>query len=143
MVYSTTNADSGTALLWRQALFAVVGLVLMVGLAFYDYRNLKKLTPWLYLGIVVALLFVYFFGPAVRGSARWIDLGFFRVQPAEFAKIIMVVVMAKFLDQQGERITSFWYVLLSAVYLAIPMVLILIEPDLGSSLVVFAVWFGM
>lgn len=143
MVYSTTNADSGTALLWRQALFAGIGFVLMVGIALYDYRNLKKITPWMYLILIAALLGVYFFGPVVRGSARWIDLGFFRLQPAEFAKLGMVIVMAKFLDQQGERIRSFRYVILSAIYLAVPMVLILIEPDLGSSLVVFAVWFGM
>ena len=143
MVYSTTNTDSGVSLLMRQGLFALVGLTGMFFLALYDYRGLKKLTPWLYLGVVAALLFVYFFGPAVRGSARWIDLGFFRLQPAEFAKLAMVIVMAKFLDQQGEKLKNFRYIVLSAVYLAIPTVLILIEPDLGSSLIVFAVWAGM
>lgn len=143
MVYSTTNADSGAQLLLRQGIFAGVGLVGMFALALYDYRNLRKLTPWIYLGVVITLLIVYFFGPVVRGSARWIDLGFFRLQPAEFAKLAMVIVMAKFLDVQGERLKNFRYIILSGVYLAIPMVLILIEPDLGSSLVVFAVWFGM
>lgn len=143
MVYSTTNSDSGTQLLMRQAIFAAIGLIGMFGLALYDYRNLRKLTPWIYLGVIVALLIVYFFGPVVRGSARWIDLGFFRLQPAEFAKLGMVIVMAKFLDVQGERLKNFRYIILSGVYLAIPMVLILIEPDLGSSLVVFAVWIGM
>jgi rod shape determining protein RodA len=143
MVYSTTNAESGTQLLLRQALFAGVGLVGMFALALYDYRNIKKLTPWIYLGLVGALIFVYFFGPVVRGSARWIDLGFFRLQPAEFAKLAMVVIMAKYLDVQGERLRNFRYIVLSWVYLAVPMFLILIEPDLGSSLVVFGIWFGM
>ncbi len=143
MVYSTTNTDNGAQLLIRQLIFAGVGLVGMFALAIYDYRNLRKLTPWLYLFIVGALLLVYFFGPAVRGSARWIDLGFFRLQPAEFAKLAMVVIMAKFLDQQGERMKSFRYIILSGIYLAIPFFLILIEPDLGSSIIVFAVWFGM
>jgi rod shape determining protein RodA len=143
MVYSTTNSESGTQLLIRQAIFGFVGLAGMFGLALYDYRNLKKLTPWIYLGVIITLLVVYFFGPVVRGSARWIDLGFFRLQPAEFAKLAMVVVMAKFLDVQGERLKNFRYIVLSGVYLAIPMFLILIEPDLGSSMVVFAVWIGM
>lgn len=143
MVYSTTNTDSGTELLMRQALFAGVGLVGMFALALYDYRNLKKLTPWIYLGLVAALLVVYFFGPVVRGSARWIDLGIFRLQPAEFAKLGMVIVMAKYLDVQGDRLRNFRYIVLSAIYLAIPMALILIEPDLGSSMVVFGIWFGM
>jgi rod shape determining protein RodA len=143
MVYSTTNADTGTESLLRQALFGGIGLVGMFALAVYDYRNLKKVTPWLYLALIGLLLIVYFFGPIVRGSARWIDLGFFRLQPAEFAKLGMVIIMAKFLDQQGDKIKYFRYVLLSAAYLALPMYLILIEPDLGSSIIVFAVWLGM
>ena len=143
MVYSTTNNDSGTQLLFRQALFGSLGLAGMFFLTLYDYRNLKKITPWLYLGMITMLLIVYFFGPVVRGSARWIDLGFFRMQPAEFAKLGMVIIMAKFLDTQGMKMKNFRYIILSGVYLAIPMFLILIEPDLGSSLVVFAVWFGM
>jgi rod shape determining protein RodA len=143
MVFSTTNSDNGIQLLMRQGIFAAIGLFGMFALALYDYRNLKKITPWLYLAIVLALMGVYFFGPAIRGSARWIDLGFFRLQPAEFAKLAMVIIMAKFLDQQGERMKSFRYIILSAIYLAVPMILILIEPDLGSSLVVFAIWAGM
>ncbi|MBX4188263.1 MAG: rod shape-determining protein RodA [Candidatus Doudnabacteria bacterium] len=143
MVFSTTNEDNGLTLLMRQGIFAATGLAGMFALTFYDYRNMRKITPWIYLSIVILLLLVYFVGPVVRGSARWVDLGFFRLQPAEFAKLAMVVVMAKFLDVQGERLRNFRYVVLSAIYLAIPMVLILIEPDLGSSLIVFAVWFGL
>jgi rod shape determining protein RodA len=120
MVYSTTSGDSGAGLLWRQALFAGIGLAGMFGLSIYDYRNLKKLTPWIYLGVVGMLLAVYFFGPEVRGSVRWIDLGFFRLQPAEFTKLAMVVIMAKYLDQQGERIKNFRYITLSGIYLAVP-----------------------
>lgn len=143
MIYSTTNNSNGSVLWLRQALFAGIGLGGMFGLAFYDYRNLKKITPWLYLAIIVLLLFVYFFGPAVRGSVRWIDLGFFRLQPAEFAKLAMVIVMAKFFDQQGERLKNFRYVVLSMIYLIVPFLLVLIEPDLGSALVILFTWFGM
>jgi len=143
MIFSTTSADSGLTLVLRQALFGGIGLVGMFALAFYDYRNLKKVTPWLYLAVVGLLLLVYFAADPIRGSARWIDLGFFRLQPAEFAKLAMIIVMAKFLDQHGEKLKDLRYVLLSGVYLAVPAVLILIEPDLGSAMIVFFVWFGM
>jgi len=143
MVYSTTNNDTGTGSLLRQALFAGIGLAGMFALAVYDYRRLKKLTPWLYLLTIALLLVVYFFGPVVRGSVRWIDLGFFRLQPAEFAKLAMVVVMAKFLAEQGDRMRNLRYIALSGLYLAVPMFLVLIEPDLGSSIIIFAVWLGM
>lgn len=142
MIYSTT-LESNQNLLLRQAVFAFVGLVGMFTLAFFDYRNFKKATGWLYLLILAALIFVLLFGPAIRGSARWIDFGFFRFQPAEFAKLVMVIVMAKFLDRQKEKIRAFRYVFLSLVYVSIPVLLVLLEPDLGSAIVIFLTWFGM
>ena len=142
MIYSTT-LTSPTNLMPRQLAYAVVGLVVFFVFAFFDYRNLKKATWWMYLVIVLMLGFVWFFGRSVLGSTRWIDLGIFRIQPAEFTKLIMVIIMAKFLDSSGEKVKSFRYIILSGIYVAIPMVLILIEPDLGSSLVVFFTWFAM
>ena len=142
MIYSTTLEGSSNLLI-KQAVAAVAGYIIMFGVAFFDYRNLKKATPFLYVGIILALLYVWFFATPIRGSARWIDFGFFQLQPAEFAKLIAVIIMAKFLDQQGERLKSFRYVLLSAIYIAIPALLILIEPDLGSALVLFGTWFCM
>lgn len=142
MIYSTT-LESGSGLLIKQAIFAVFGFAFLFVLAFFDYRKLKKSTGILYLLIVLSLLAVWFLGKNVRGSTRWIDLGIFRLQPAEFAKLIIVVIMAKFLDQSGEKLKSFRYLLLSAIYVFIPAVLILIEPDLGSSLVIMLTWFAL
>jgi rod shape determining protein RodA len=142
MIYSTTLTNP-TNLMPRQLVYSLGGLVIFFVLAFFDYRNLKKSTWWLYLLIVISLVAVWFVGSNIRGSTRWIDLGFFRVQPAEFAKLVMVIIMAKFLDQSGERLKHFRYVVLSAIYMAVPTFLILIEPDLGSALVVFGVWVAM
>lgn len=142
MIYSTT-LESSTNLSFRQGLFAVLSLVFLFLAAFYDYRSLQKATPFLYVIIILLLAGVLFFGTEIRGSTRWFNLGFFTIQPAEFAKIILVIVMAKFLSRQGEKLKDFRYVLLSALYILLPAGLILIEPDLGSALVVLATWFGM
>jgi rod shape determining protein RodA len=142
MIYSTT-LSSPTNLMPRQLIYGVIGLAIFFVLAFFDYRNLKKTTWWLYLLIVISLVVVWFVGRNIRGSTRWIDLGIFRIQPAEFAKLVIVIIMAKFLDQSGERLKSFRYVVLSGIYVAIPVLLILIEPDLGSALVIFFTWFAM
>jgi len=142
MIYSTTLDTSGN-LLMRQVIAAGMGLVGMMAMAFFDYRNLKKITPWLYVLIVLSLVYVLFFGATIRGSSRWIDFGFFQLQPAEFAKIGMVIIMAKFLSEHGEKLKDMRYVALSAVYVLIPTVLILLEPDLDSALVVFGTWFAM
>ncbi len=142
MIYSTT-LESPANLLIRQLIYAVLGFIGLFILAFFDYRKLRSSTGIVYVMIILSLLLVWFLGYQVRGSTRWIDLGIFRVQPAEFAKLVMIVIMAKFLDQSGEKLKSIWYVLLSAVYVAIPAVLILIEPDLGSTLVIFFTWLAM
>ncbi len=139
MIYSTT-LESPTNLLMHQMIFALIGFAGMFGLAFFDYRKLKKISGILYVIIVLSLLLVWLVGINVRGSTRWIDLGIFRLQPAEFAKLIIVIIMAKFLDQSGEKLQSWRYVLLSAIYIGIPAALILIEPDLGSALVIFFTW---
>lgn len=142
MIYSTT-LSSPSNLMPRQLIYGILGLAIFFFLAFFDYRNFKKATWWLYLVILVALVVVWFVGRNIRGSTRWIDLGIFRIQPAEFAKLVMVIIMAKFLDQSGEKLKNFRYVILSGIYIAIPTALILIEPDLGSALVVFFTWFAM
>ncbi|OGE81917.1 MAG: rod shape-determining protein RodA [Candidatus Doudnabacteria bacterium RIFCSPLOWO2_02_FULL_48_8] len=142
MIYSNTY-EAGAGLFYRQVVFAFVGLILMFALAMYDYRNLKKATGYIYLFIVLALIVVWWFAEPIRGSARWIDLGFFRFQPAEFAKLALVIVTAKVLDQYGEKIKSFPYVLLSLMYVLIPLGLIVIQPDLGTALVIFFTWAGM
>ncbi len=139
MIYSTTLA-SATNLLGRQLIFALVGFVGMFTIAFFDYRKFKRTTGLLYVLIVLSLIVVYFLGRNIRGSTRWIDLGLFRFQPAEFAKLICVIIMAKFLDQAGEKLKDFRYVLLSGIYVGIPAFLILIEPDLGSALVIMFTW---
>ncbi|MBI2356246.1 MAG: rod shape-determining protein RodA [Candidatus Doudnabacteria bacterium] len=142
MIYSTTY-ESGAGLFEKQIIFAAAGITVMLFLAFFDYHNLKKITAWGYVVIILSLVSVWLFAEPIRGSTRWIDLGFFRFQPAEFAKIIMVIVTAKVLDQQGEKIKDFRYVLLSLIYVVIPIFLILIQPDLGSAIVIFCTWLGM
>lgn len=142
MIYSTT-LEGPANLLSHQLAYAVLGFIAMFLLAFFDYRKFKKSTGILYVLIILSLLLVWFWGSNIRGSSRWIDLGIFRIQPAEFAKLIMVVIMAKFLDQIGEKLKDFRYVILSAIYVGIPAALVLIEPDLGSALVIFFTWLGM
>ncbi|MBI4049260.1 MAG: rod shape-determining protein RodA [Candidatus Doudnabacteria bacterium] len=142
MIYSTTLSSQGS-LFVRQIVFAVCGIAAMLFLAFFDYRDLKKITGWAYVAIIVSLVLVWLLAEPIRGSARWIDLGFFRFQPAEFTKLIMVIVTAKVLDQHREKIKDFRYLFLSLIYVLIPIALILIQPDLGSAIVIFLTWLGM
>jgi rod shape determining protein RodA len=134
---------AGSSDVWHQLIFGVVGLVVFFALARSDYRAWAKLTPWLY-GITLALLLgVLLFAPAVLGAQRWINLGFFQFQPSEFAKLVLIVVLAKFFAVNYDKLERPKYLALSLLYLVLPMALVMKQPDLGTALVMVAIWLGM
>lgn len=127
----------------RQALMALVGFVLMLLIISTDYTQYYKLSPYLYVLNIALLLAVIFLGREGGGAQRWIDLRFFDLQPSELAKLIIIISLARHLaGREGnfEHITS---VIPAFLHVAPPMVLIFLQPDLGTALVFFAILFGM
>jgi rod shape determining protein RodA len=108
-----------------------------------DYRTWFKLTPWLYGVTLLMLVIVLLSSKAVLGAQRWIDLGFFQFQPSEFAKVVLIVVLAKFFSEHYDQMHRVRYLALSLVYLAVPMALVMRQPDLGTALVLVAIWGAM
>ena len=119
----------------KQAVALVVGLIAMVVVAVVDYRWARAYSPLLYLGALILLVAVLTpLGTEINGSQRWIDLGGFNLQPSEVAKFAVIVALAALLhEQKGEP--GFGVVVASLVIVAIPMGLVFIEPDLGTSIV--------
>ena len=89
--------------------------------------------PVLYLSAIVVLALVLLFGTAAKGSERWIELGFFRLQPSEFSKLCMIFALAWYFNKLGERIKRLHWFLVTFVLVAIPMGLILKQPNLGTA----------
>ncbi len=143
ILYTSSLANPTMILFWKQAVFAGVGLVFLVGLAQYNYHTLAKINKFAYIGLLLALVYVLFFGRVIRGSARWIDFGLFQIQPAEFAKLVIVVTLSRWFYVYRGQINAWKNVFLTFVLAGLPAALILVEPDLGSSLVVMAIWFGI
>lgn len=148
MIYSATlgtDLEGWTlvSLPLRQVVYAVVGLVLLVILASMDYRYLEYVR-WPLYGLSIALLIlVLFVGRETYGAVRWIDLGFFDLQPSEVAKPLMVITLACYLARRAEKVSSFSTFLLSLLYL-LPLVgLVFIQPDLSTAIVLMAIWLGM
>src|SRR6185436_7075488 len=91
---------------------------------------------------ILLLIYLLFFSSLIRGSHRWIDFSFFRFQPAEFSKIVVILGLSRLLYIKGGQINSWRTILWSFVYAALPAVLIAAEPDLGSSIIIFSIWMG-
>lgn len=119
----------------RQGLAAAIGVVGLALTLFLDpdlYRRHRRL---IYAGTLGLMAFVFLAGTVARGSKRWIDLGFFRFQPSEFGKLLFVFFLAGFLADRGKRVAESRTVL-AAVGVALgPIVLVFLQPDLGTAVV--------
>ena len=130
----------------KQVFGAVIGVAAAVFLARTDYEILlKRAAPYLYPLNIFLLLVVltHFGGHEAKGASRWIRLGPVQLQPSEFAKIILIGTLALFLARHSAAITEWRIVLRSLVHIGVPMLLIAKQPDLGTALVLLAIWTGM
>jgi rod shape determining protein RodA len=149
MIYSATrfiNERQGALASFsmeRQLVFVVIGLITIGVFSFLDHRELRNFIIPAYVGMIVLLVVVLFFDP-INGARSWIQLGVFRLQPAEFAKVITIVALAALFSLQRSPGTLKWkLVFQSALVLGVPAFLIIIEPDLGTSLVFPFIWLVM
>ncbi len=129
----------------RQLILVTVGIAVMIALSFFNYRYLKNYSfPVLFLYLLgVALLVGTLVSPSIRGTRAWIVLGNFTFEPSELAKLMLIIFMAKYFSQRHIHINMFRHVLISGLYFVIPLGLILIQPDLGSAVILSVVWGGM
>jgi len=121
-------------LMSKQLMGMAVGLLLMVFISLIDYRFVLKFYWILYAVMLVLLLIVMFFGDSAGGAQRWIDLKFMRFQPSEMAKIIVILFFAKFFEKHQEKISSFKMIVQSFALAGIPLLLILKQPDLSTTI---------
>jgi rod shape determining protein RodA len=123
----------------RQTLYGVVGVVLMLLIARFDYSRLRELKLGIYGTLIGLILLVFAVAGATRGSKRWIELPFFRLQPSELGKILLVVALSAFavdrIRRLNERETTSRLLLLAIV----PAMLVVAQPDLGSGMVYMAI----
>ncbi|MDR2070469.1 MAG: rod shape-determining protein RodA [Treponema sp.] len=119
----------------RQIIWASGGVVLAIILALINYRRFFNISIYLYLGTLGLLAFTCFFGRQVNGARAWLGIGSFGIQPSEFAKITTILFLARYLDATKRSQNIFMRFILSCVIVFVPMGLILIQPDFGTSLV--------
>ena len=137
---ATTLASNGDTI--KQLIGAVLGSIVMIVVSRIDYRLWGRLAPYFY-GITVILLVAVLFSHAVLGAQRWIPLGPIQLQPSELAKLALIISLSRFLSKQYDRLSSWRYLAVSLLYLAVPMALVLRQPDLGTALVLGFTWLTM
>jgi rod shape determining protein RodA len=132
---STVNHPTASGNFNRQLLWAVVSFVVFVIMYSIPTNTFRMISVPSYLVSIGLLILVLFLGRKISGAKSWLDLGFFGFQPSELAKIGTILVLAAFLSRKNTDLDNFKDILITLAIGIVPVALILLEPDMGSSLV--------
>lgn len=126
----------------KQCIFALIGLILFLLVFLTDFRFVRSSAYIIYLLTILFLIGVLFFGQIFRGVQGWLSLGFFYFQPAELAKLTAIIILAKFW-QEALLPVRLKHLLISFILILPLIFLIILQPDLGSALMIIIIWFGI
>lgn len=127
----------------RQAVYGLIGIVLMLVISRIDYRFLESFTLPIYLFTLGLLGVVMLLGTIEHGSQRWINLGLFPIQPSELAKLTLIVFLAKFLSDRVRELHKVKWFIVAGIITAIPAAVVFKQPDLGTAIMLGAIFLGM
>ena len=132
---ATTSSDSEE--LTKQIIWFVIGIPVMILVTVIDYKMIAKVSPFFY-GIILILLVLVLFTTPINGATSWFEIGFFSLQPAEFAKIFVIIVfasvIAKIQEKDKKEINKPLKIMISLIVVAVLVALIVKQPDYGTAL---------
>ena len=127
--------------------FVWIGISIFVFFAFslVDWRFLRKseLLAGFFVLISFFLAALLVLGKTVKGAASWFDFGFFSVEPVDPLKIVVILILAKYFSRRHIEIANIRHIILPSLYVFIPTFLVFLQPDFGSSIIIFLIWLGM
>ena len=138
LIYSATFDINNAANFYRQALWAGIGFIVMLVTAFIPLRTIQRLSFMFYFTTLAILVVILAIGSTIKGSKSWFGIGGIGGQPSEFAKIATVLAFASYLSRTDVSISEIKHLVIALCIFVVPMFLILVEPDLGTSIVFFA-----
>jgi rod shape determining protein RodA len=133
-IYSTTVHTRFASFESKQIFFIAAGIVCMFILSRIDYHRLIDLSPWMYGIFIVSLVAVRLVGHKALGARRWIALGPIQFQPSEWVKLVLILAMARYIANIGGRNLTWKEIFKAFGLVGLPMLLVLIQPDLGTTL---------
>lgn len=145
IIYSIglNRVSPNTSVFYKQLVFAVAGLAVIFFLTGTNYRLWSAYYKLVYVGCALLLVAVLVFGTTIRNTTGWISLGGFSFQPVELAKVGLIVFLARYFSDHGRLFFLWRHIVVSGIATAVFVGLVLLQPDLGSAIVLGALWFCM
>jgi len=139
VIYSLVLGTNSEGMAIKQGVIALIGIGAMLAVSFSDYRFFRGISWITYLITVILLVLVNYFGKTTNGAMNWLDLGFFQLQPSELAKIFLTISLSSYFAPLIGKV-KWSHIFYSLLLLAVPLVLVLKEPDLGTAVVIMFIY---
>lgn len=136
----TAQSFAGKQVLWVSMSFVIMFIVSRIDVSFL---NRSRTILYIYIFGVLLLFGLNFFGLTANGAQSWYSFGSFTFQPSDFMKLALALLLSKYLARRHVEIKSMKHVVITALYFLVPFLLVFLQPDFGSALILFAVWFGL
>jgi rod shape determining protein RodA len=140
-----TSFSANELYLWKQIVWLIISIIVFFGLSFIDYRffNKTKIVVWLFSISVFLLLTLFAVGHISKGAQSWFTFGGMAFQPSDPIKIVLIILLAKYFSRRHVEIANIRHIIVSGFYTFILFVLVVMQPDFGSALIIFLIWLGM
>jgi len=129
----------------HQLMWIGLSFVALLSLSFFDFRFLKRTEILVTLFAIFSSLLILLFivGHTAKGAQSWFSLGGFSFQPSDMIKLVLILMLAKYFSRRHIEIDNFKHIIISGLYAFIPFLLVFMQPDFGSAIIIFFIWFGM
>jgi len=129
----------------KQIIWILVGFAVFFIFSLIDFRFLKRtdVLVFIFLLNLLILLLLFISGKISHGSKSWFDFGFFSFQPVDMMKLILVLILAKYFSRRHVEIRDIKHIFISGFYAVVPFILVLLQPDFGSAMIIILIWLGM
>lgn len=145
-LYSSSLYSGDFSNFHKQILFSAIGIFLILAVSFFDWRIFREssaLVLSFYFIAIVLLVGIYFFAPSIRGVKTWYKIGALTIDPIEIVKLSLLVLFAKYFSSRHILIYQVRHILLSGLYVFLPVILIFFQPNLGPCLIIITLWIGI
>ena len=138
-------SEGATNFFGKQIIIILISFLVFFIFSFIDFRSLKqsKVIVFLYILFCSILLLLFLLGTVSNGAKSWFDFGSFSFQPVDLMKLVLVIILAKYFSRRHVEIRNIKHIFISGIYAFVPFVLVLLQPDFGSAIIIFLIWFGM
>src|SRR3990167_2532760 len=137
--------EGGGEFFSKQVIWILLSFVVFFLFAFIDFRFLKQtnILVSIFLFILAILLLLFILGNIAHGAKSWFDFGFFSFQPADTIKLVLILILAKYFSRRHVEIRDVKHIFISGLYMLVPLILVLLQPDFGSAMIIFFIWLGI